>query len=89
MTESAATDPCCAEERARSLDRIYHYLDGELHQEALAEIERHLQTCEQCRDDYTIESMLKELVRRSCCQEQAPAGLRERIQARIVVVRNG
>ncbi len=71
--------------RMSSLERIYHYLDGELSADELTDIERHLATCPECQSEYAIESLLKELVRRSCQSDQAPAGLRERIQARIVV----
>ncbi|WAL40515.1 mycothiol system anti-sigma-R factor [Brevibacterium sp. BRM-1] len=72
-------------ERLSSLERIYHYLDGELDASELGEIEHHLATCPECQSEYAIEAMLKQLVRRSCQSEEAPDGLRERIRARIVV----
>lgn len=75
----------CATQRLASLDRIYRYLDGELDSEALRALEAHLDGCTDCKGEYAVEALLKELVRRSCKSDQAPAGLRERIQARIVV----
>ena len=80
-------DPCGANARARSLDRIYHYLDGELEPGEVEAIKAHLQGCTDCSGEYEIEALLKELVRRSCTAGPAPEGLRERIRERIVVER--
>ncbi|HJG80701.1 MAG TPA: mycothiol system anti-sigma-R factor [Brevibacterium senegalense] len=80
-------DPCDAGARARSLDRIYHYLDGELEPREVEVIKAHLAGCTDCSGEYEIEALLKELVRRSCTAGSAPEGLRERIRERIVVER--
>lgn len=77
-------DPCCSSARLESLERIYTYLDGELSSAEIREIKTHLSDCPQCEEEYAVEYLLKELVRRSC-RDQAPQGLRERIQQRIVV----
>ncbi|MCT1830275.1 mycothiol system anti-sigma-R factor [Brevibacterium luteolum] len=89
MSEEPISHTGCCDEQNRqiSLMRIYNYLDGELTRDEIDVIKDHLANCSQCQDDYTIEALLKELVRRSCCQDQAPAGLAERIRARIVVER--
>ncbi|MGO2861925.1 MAG: mycothiol system anti-sigma-R factor [Brevibacterium sp.] len=76
-------DECCESVRAESLTRIYHYLDGELTTTEIREISIHLEHCPSCHDEYEIEALLKELVRRSCSREQAPMGLREKIRQRI------
>ncbi len=76
---------CCESVRAESLMRIYHYLDGELTTTEIREISVHLEKCPACHDEYEIEALLKELVRRSCSREKAPLGLREKIQRRIAV----
>lgn len=83
MTETNRWSSC----RMESLERIYGYLDGELGPEACQAIEAHLRNCEECSDEYQIESMLKELVRRSCNCDVAPEGLADRIRARITVER--
>ncbi|GAB3054706.1 mycothiol system anti-sigma-R factor [Sediminivirga luteola] len=79
-------EECCEEVRREHLVRIYHYLDGEVTQTEITEIETHLRHCSACGFEYEVESMLKELVRR-CCLGDAPApeGLRERIRSRILV----
>ncbi|AOP53426.1 mycothiol system anti-sigma-R factor [Brevibacterium aurantiacum] len=77
------SDECCENVRAESLMRIYHYLDGELTTIEIREISVHLEQCPSCHDEYEIEALLKELVRRSCSREQAPMGLREKIRQRI------
>ncbi|WGW10509.1 mycothiol system anti-sigma-R factor [Saxibacter everestensis] len=79
-----ASKGCCEESRRQNLRRLYDYLDGELGQAEIAEIKAHLQECSPCESELSIESMLKDLVRRSC-SESAPASLRERIRERIVI----
>ena len=78
---------CCESVRTESLMRIYHYLDGELTTTEIREISIHLEQCPSCHDEYEIEALLKELVRRSCTAGSAPEGLRERIRERIVIER--
>ena len=86
--ETQGQDDCCDGVRAESLVRIYHYLDGELSTTEITEIRAHLERCRHCHDEYAVEALLKKLVRRSCCTDQAPAGLREKIQQRIVMERS-
>lgn len=78
-------EDCCASGRQESLTRIYHYLDGELSAQEIDVIREHIDTCHECREEYAVEALLKELVRRSCCKDAAPDGLKERIRARIVM----
>lgn len=85
--DAQSMDPCGASARTRSLERIYHYLDGELEQHEVRVIQAHLDGCTDCSSEYEIEAMLKELVRRSCSAGSAPEGLREKIRARIIVER--
>lgn len=87
VSDELNDDPCCTSARARSLERIYHYLDGELERHEIEKIQAHLDDCVDCSSEYEIESLLKELVRRSCTAGSAPEGLRERIRERIVVER--
>lgn len=85
MTEQRP--PRWSDSRMQSLEKIYSYLDGEMNDEALTAIEQHLRGCPECEREYRIEALLKELVRRSCCHDTAPAGLAEKIRARITVER--
>lgn len=73
--------------RMESLERIYAFLDGEANDEAIHAIEQHLKCCPECAREYKIEAMMKELVRRSCCQDRAPQDLADRIRARITIER--
>jgi len=87
MSEELNDESCCDSARSRSLERIYHYLDGELERHEIAKIQAHLDDCADCSSEYEIEALLKELVRRSCSAGSAPEGLRERIRERIVIER--
>jgi mycothiol system anti-sigma-R factor len=73
-------DPCAA-----ALDRLWTYLDHELTERDEAELREHLAECPPCLAEYSIDVVLKQLVRR-CCQEEAPAELRVRIHERLLRV---
>lgn len=55
------------------------YLDGELTGRRREDLDRHLLSCRDCTLRYEISLRLKNLVRESCLNEQAPAFLRNRI----------
>lgn len=76
-----------SQSRLESLERIYAFLDGEANDDAILAIKQHLQCCPECEREYKIEALMKELVRRSCCQDQAPQDLADKIRARITVER--
>lgn len=69
------------------LDRVYEYLDGEMDEADMARIRRHLDECDPCLTQYRLDTVLKELLRRSCVCEVAPLELRARIMVRITEVR--
>lgn len=79
---SSCNEPDCS----KVLDQVYEYLDGELSESDLVQIRQHLDDCSPCLQQYDLDVALKALVRR-CCQETAPADLRDRIMIKITEVR--
>jgi mycothiol system anti-sigma-R factor len=75
-------DACSA-----ALERLWNYIDKELTPEDEDELRDHLGGCPPCLAEYSIDVVLKKLVRRSC-QEEAPAQLRVRIQQTLLTVRS-
>ncbi|NKX52377.1 mycothiol system anti-sigma-R factor [Arthrobacter deserti] len=69
----------CADERMK---RIYEYVDGVLSREDVEEIQAHLESCPECAKEYSLECLIRTVVKRSC-REAAPETLKERILARI------
>lgn len=65
------------------LDRVYAYLDGELHDADCVEIRRHLDECAPCLREFGLEQELKKLVQRCCGHDAAPEELRAKVMARI------
>ncbi len=66
-----------------ALQRVFLYLDGEIGEVDAAEARRHIADCAPCLREYGIEEEVKRLVRRSCCQEPVPDGLRTKIMIRL------
>jgi mycothiol system anti-sigma-R factor len=58
---------------------MWQYIDGELDVASTDELQRHLGQCRECFSHAEFERRLKEMVRRACGAEQAPAHLRERL----------
>ncbi|MDY6051937.1 MAG: mycothiol system anti-sigma-R factor [Rothia sp. (in: high G+C Gram-positive bacteria)] len=67
--------PC--EER---LARIYTYIDDPLSCQDLEELQAHLAECDTCAQEYDIECIIRQAVRRTC-KETAPLDLKSRIRA--------
>lgn len=73
---------------AEILDRVYVFLDDELHDQVdAATIRRHLVECGPCLRQYDLERAVKALVARSCGCDCAPEVLRVKVLARIREVR--
>ena len=69
-----------------ALERLWSYLDKELTADDEDELREHLAGCPPCLAEYSIDVVLKDLVRRSC-QEAAPEDLRVRIRQTLLQVR--
>lgn len=69
----------CTESRSR----LHAYLDQELDLPASVALERHLASCADCSALYARQSALKQAVRRHAEYHAAPAGLADRIRARV------
>jgi len=74
MASELGKSPECRE----ALDRLYHYLDGELTESRRREIKEHLDTCMPCLEAFDFEAELKMLIARRC-RDEVPAHLRLRV----------
>jgi mycothiol system anti-sigma-R factor len=70
------------EDCREALHRIYDFLDGELTDEKVAEIGRHLEHCQPCVSAFDFEVELRQMIATKC-RDHAPEHLRERIAAAI------
>ncbi|HEY0118385.1 MAG TPA: mycothiol system anti-sigma-R factor [Cellulomonas sp.] len=71
---------------SQALQRLWGYLDKELTVDDEDELRDHLAGCPPCLAEYSIDVVLKNLVRRSC-HEEAPETLRVRIRQTLLQVR--
>jgi mycothiol system anti-sigma-R factor len=62
-----------------TIERIYHYLDGELTDERRAEIKRHLDECPPCLDAFDFEADLRQVIA-DRCKDRVPEALRRRVR---------
>lgn len=63
--------------------RLFEYVDNEAAEEDGRRIREHLDACGSCLREYERDLLLKQLVKRACNREEAPAALRTQIIARI------
>ena len=63
-------------------ERLHRFLDRELEGAEIAEVQAHLQNCEECRSKFRFEDSFKKLVLTHSSDQRAPAGLRERLAQR-------
>jgi mycothiol system anti-sigma-R factor len=60
------------------LDRMIFFIDNEMEQADCAQIQKHLDECAPCLDQFDVERRVKEIVARSC-SEHAPESLRDKV----------
>jgi mycothiol system anti-sigma-R factor len=63
----------------QTIARLSTFLDRELSEAEVLEVQVHLERCPPCVDLFHFEDGLKRLVKRCCQQERAPAAFRERL----------
>lgn len=63
---------------ADAVERLYHFLDGELDDTRRALVQRHLDECHPCLEAFDFEAELRQLIARRC-RETVPEQLRIRI----------
>jgi mycothiol system anti-sigma-R factor len=78
MTCGDPHDKDCSE----VLERVFFFIDNELPNADVADIQHHLDECGPCLQKYDLERTVKALVQRSC-SEHAPQTLREKVLLRI------
>jgi mycothiol system anti-sigma-R factor len=61
-------------------DKLDRYLDRELSDTEMLELQLHLEGCPPCADNYDFQASLKRLVKVCCEQDKAPAALREKLR---------
>ena len=66
--------------------RLFEYVDHEAAEEDGRRIREHLDACGSCLREYERDLLLKEMVKRACASESAPAALRTQIMARISTI---
>ena len=71
-------DPNCDD----AVQRLYHFLDGELDDERRLLIQRHLDECLPCLEAFDFEAELRQVIARKC-RESVPEQLRIRISLAI------
>lgn len=74
---------------AAAMRSAHAFLHGELPEWAADDIRAHLMACEDCMDNFDVESFITALVRRCTAQQPAPQGLRARIVSMHVTYHSG
>lgn len=71
-----------------SIERLYHYLDGELTDERRAEITQHLDDCSPCLEAFHFETELRRVIAQKC-RDHVPDTLRARVRAALAAEEHG
>ena len=66
-----------------TIERLYHYLDGELTDERRREIKHHLDECSPCLDAFDFEADLRVVIDNRC-KDHVPDALRKRVHDALV-----
>ena len=81
--DSSHHDANCAD----AVERLYHFLDGELDETRRSMVAHHLDECLPCLEAFDFEAELRQLIARKC-RETVPEQLRVRIALAIQAERS-
>ena len=70
------------------LQALYPYIDRELSDEDVEQVQEHLDECRGCLHLYRFHASLRRLVRVRCLEQRAPEELRQRVLLRLTQTRN-
>lgn len=76
--DSGSSDVDCSQ----SIQRLYHYLDGELTDDRRKEIQRHLDECPPCVEAFDFETELRQVIANRC-RDHVPPSLLDRVRVAI------
>lgn len=62
------------------VQKLDRFVDRELTDQEVAEVQRHLEDCPPCEDRFRLEAEMKRLVRNCCSHDRAPEGLRDKLR---------
>ena len=62
--------------------RLHGFLDKELNEAEIVEVQGHLDSCEECKSKFRFEAGFKRVVMKRSSEQQAPASLRKKIADR-------
>jgi mycothiol system anti-sigma-R factor len=82
MREGDHSDEQDTADCREAVERLYHYLDGELTPEKRVVIQRHLDDCHDCIEAFEFEAELRMAVSRSC-RDPVPESLIIRVHQAI------
>ena len=71
---------------SQALYRMMEYVDGEMTADDTRLLAEHLTSCAPCLAEHDLDKVLRDVVHRSCAQEQAPPQLRATIMQRITTI---
>ena len=63
--------------------RLHGFLDKELNEAEIVEVQSHLNSCEECRSKFRFEASFRRVVMSRSSEQQAPTSLRKKIADRL------
>ena len=61
-------------------DKLDRFVDRELNNTEVLELQLHLESCPPCEDQYEFQVSLKRLVKGCCDQDEVPAAFRDKVR---------
>ena len=67
----------------QAAERLHTFLDRELNEAEIAEVQAHLDNCEGCFTKFRFEGSFKRLIKAGSSEQTAPSGLRDKLVGRL------
>lgn len=83
-TDNCGANPSGKAKRQNCIDMLNLVLDGEATEEQKAEFEKHIELCMPCYQNYQLDTMIKQLIKKTCCGKKVPQDMVEAIRSKVL-----
>ncbi len=66
-----------------AIGKLYEYLDHELDQATVEQLDRHLDICKSCCDHFEFEKRVRSIIQEKCFDQKAPQFLKDKIRNKL------
>lgn len=71
------------DKQSKCIEMLNLVLDHEASDEQMADFEKHMESCMPCYENYQLDTVIKQLIKKTCCGKKVPQDMVEAIRSKV------